>query len=263
MSCHSTTSRSPVKAFETIVRKGSLLTLGVASIEIVADDHLPYRSGDYTVNAAAIPLALAASYLIGAIPFGLLVVRLVKGVDIRDVGSGSIGATNVGRLLGKPGFIGVFILDFCKGFGPVAAAQWYARQHGWSSPVPPPWVIACGLAAILGHVFPIYLKLRGGKAVATSAGVFTWLAPWAFLIALVTWVTFFGVWRYVSLASIVAAVAILVGVCLTTQAPWGQGIYLTGFTLLIAILVIARHKENIRRLLKGEENPFGKVKRDS
>lgn len=215
------------------------------------------------MSTSALLLIIAASYLVGAVPSGLLVVKLVKGVDIREVGSGNIGATNVGRLLGKAGFLCVFILDFLKGFGPVALAEWYARGHGWASAASPPWVIACGLGAILGHVFPVYLKFKGGKAVATSTGVFTWLAPWATLIALVTWLALFAAFRYVSLASICAAVAIAVGVGCTTNEPFGQGRYLTGFTAVIAALVIARHKANITRLLRGEENPFGKAKRDA
>ena len=214
------------------------------------------------MDSLVLLLTAAASYLVGAIPFGLLVVKAVKGVDIRELGSGNIGATNVGRVLGRGGFAAVFALDFLKGFGPVAIAGWYARVHGSASPGCVPLAIVAGLAAILGHAFPIYLGFKGGKAVATSTGAFTWLAPWATLIALVTWVVLFAAFRYVSLASICAAFALAVGVGLTTEKPFGQGACLTAFAAMIAILVIARHKGNIGRLLRGEENPFGKVKRE-
>ena len=211
---------------------------------------------DAAVNACLV----GASYLVGGIPFGLLTVKLVKGIDIREVGSGNIGATNVGRVLGKVGFVAVFLLDFLKGFGPVTAAAWYARRSGCTSAGPSAWVIGCGLAAILGHVFPVYLKFRGGKAVATSTGVFTALAPWATLIGFVAFLAMFGLFRYVSLASMTAALAVVVGVFVTTEQPLGQGRALTVMTVIIAALIILRHKENIRRLLKGGENPFGKAK---
>jgi len=206
------------------------------------------------------PLMLVASYLIGGIPFGLLTVKLVKGVDIREVGSGNTGATNVGRVLGKGGFLAVFLMDFCKGFGPVMGSAAYLSHAGGTSAGPSLWVIGCGLAAILGHVFPVYLKFKGGKAVATSTGVFTALAPWATLIGFAAFLVMFAAFRYVSLASMVAAVAVLVGVLTTTEAPFGAGKPLTIMALAIVLLIILRHKENIKRLFKGEENPFGKSK---
>ncbi len=205
-------------------------------------------------------LFLAASYLVGSIPFGLITVKLVKGIDIREVGSGNIGATNAGRVLGKPGFLAVFLLDFSKGFGPVAAAAWWMRRAGQLETGASLWVIGCGLAAILGHVFPLYLRFKGGKAVATSAGVFTALAPWAALIGAVVFAVVFAAFRYVSLASMTAAAGVAVGVIATTPDPWGKGKPLTILALVIAALIIARHRDNIRRLLAGEENPFGKTK---
>ncbi|HLG30189.1 MAG TPA: glycerol-3-phosphate 1-O-acyltransferase PlsY [Candidatus Brocadiales bacterium] len=184
------------------------------------------------------------SYLIGSIPFGYIIARL-KGIDVRQHGSGNIGATNVGRVLGKGYGVAVYILDLAKGFVPV-----YFASKLFDHPFP---MVICGLAAILGHVFPIYLRFKGGKAVATSCGVFLWLAPLALLIAGATWIIITLCFRYVSLASIVGALALIIAIIILGHDPFGSGRYLTIFAALIALLVILRHKSNIKRLLSGSE----------
>src|SRR5271156_180934 len=157
-------------------------------------------------------VTLLIAYLVGAIPFGYLVARW-RGVDILHQGSGNIGATNVGRVLGRRFGILVFVLDFAKGALPVLAAQ----------TVGPGWLpVTAGLAAFLGHLFPVYLRFRGGKGVATSAGVVAVLLPWPALGAVLTWVAVVCSTRYVSLASLVAALA-LCGVQLgLTPQPFGE-----------------------------------------
>ncbi len=159
-----------------------------------------------------LPLILAplAGYLIGSIPFGYLVAR-VRGVDIFAQGSGNIGATNVGRVLGKKYGVLVFLLDFTKGVLPVLATRF----------IPSPWpdwlAVLTGLAAFLGHLFPLYLGLRGGKGVATGTGVVLMLVPGPALAALGVWLLAVLAWRYVSVASLLA-VAALISVQLTASA---------------------------------------------
>jgi len=200
----------------------------------------------------ALPLA---AYLYGSVPFGFLAAKWLRGVDIRKTGSGNIGATNAARALGFRFFPLIFVLDVSKGLLPTLAAL--ALVAGRGAYAPHPLVVATGLAAILGHVFPVYLGFKGGKAVATSAGFFLAVAPWAVAIVAGLWGIVFALWRYVSLASLTAAVALPVAVCLTRPGPFGTGIYLTAMSVLAALFVICLHRANIGRLLSGTEHKIG------
>jgi glycerol-3-phosphate acyltransferase PlsY len=192
-------------------------------------------------------LCVVLSYLIGAVPFGYLVARL-RGVDIFKAGSGNIGATNVGRVLGRKFGVLVFVLDFLKGAVPVAAVRHFL-------PDLPCAAVAAGLATFTGHMFPIYLNFRGGKGVATGTGVVAMLMPGATAMALAVWISVLAATRYVSLASILAAFALAAVRLMTTSAPFSKDErILTGFSLLAAILVTARHRTNFGRLIRGEEN---------
>ncbi len=194
-------------------------------------------------------LFVLLAYLIGSIPFGLLAGK-VKGMDIRDHGSGNIGATNVFRICGKGYGITVFVLDVLKGLVPVLIAQAFT-----TGAVP----ILAGVAAILGHNFPIWLGFKGGKGIATSAGVLGGLLPWALLVAFLTWALTFLVTRYVSLASILAALSLPVTQGVATYRPGAQAHpSLFYFTLVIAVLAVWRHRSNIQRLLDGSEHRFSK-----
>lgn len=205
-----------------------------------------------------------ASYLLGAVPFGLLA-GLLKGIDIRERGSGNIGATNAMRVLGKPVGILVHALDIAKGFaGSFVLAGLFS---GWSRELMPTLGIACGCAAIVGHVFPVYLKFKGGKGMATSLGVFLGLAWLPTLIAAVLWLVVRQVTRYVSVASMTAVASVPVTMALVPDPlsggarTWARA-PLVGFGIVIALLVIVRHKSNIRRLLSGSENRIGGGSRD-
>jgi glycerol-3-phosphate acyltransferase PlsY len=198
-------------------------------------------------------LTSLAAYLIGAIPFGYLIARS-RGVDIRHQGSGNIGATNVGRVLSPLFGILVFVLDFAKGALPVTAAAWIAVQVDSGLPVDSVQV-AAGLAAFLGHLFPVYLRFHGGKGVATGAGVVAVLLPVPAAGALLTWVAVLCLTRYVSLASL-AAVSVLCAVrlALTSEPFAADQRILTLFCFVAAGLVFLRHRANINRLLHGTEN---------
>ncbi len=197
---------------------------------------------------------LLVSYLIGAIPFGLLIGR-IYGIDIRKVGSGNIGATNVTRAVGKTAGKVCFFLDFLKGALPTAAAQLIYPDLPWLT-------LGCGAAAILGHVFPVYLKFKGGKGISTAAGAALALAPLPLLGAAAIWAAAFFIWRYVSLASILAAVALPVLAVLFRLFGIGtetaRSAVTLGFITVAAILAVLRHIENIRRLLNGTESRFTK-----
>ncbi len=194
--------------------------------------------------------AIFVAYLLGSIPFGLLIGRM-RGIDIRQVGSCNIGATNVMRSVGKGWGILTLLLDALKGYIPAAAfplllmqAGLLDDQHAWLK-------IACGCAAILGHNFPVFLRFKGGKGVATSAGVLTGIAPQALLIGLATFAVVFAISRFVSLGSITAAVVVPVaGFFLYRQ----EGLLVPAVLVVLGLLVILRHKANIRRLLNGTEN---------
>ncbi|HHT9131669.1 MAG TPA: glycerol-3-phosphate 1-O-acyltransferase PlsY [Candidatus Tripitaka californicus] len=204
-------------------------------------------------------LAFLGSYLVGSIPFAYLVARWAGGIDITQYGSGNVGATNVARAMGWRYGSVVFLMDMLKGLMPVYLASSYVGAV--AGPLPTavyPLAILCGLGAILGHVFPVYLRFQGGKAAATSFGVLIWLAPKALLIAFATWGVTVLITRYVSLGSIMGAVSFCVVMVTLYHEPFGQGLYLTLFSFIIAALVILRHKENISRLLAGTERKIGR-----
>jgi glycerol-3-phosphate acyltransferase PlsY len=187
------------------------------------------------------------SYLIGSIPFGLLIAK-TQGKDIRKLGSGNIGATNVLRCLGKPLGITCFVLDVLKGFLP---AFFFPMIGTGETGVG----ILFGAAAILGHNFPVFLKFKGGKGVATSAGVLIGVAPVAVVIGLLTWGVIFYTSGYVSLGSIIAALAVV----LTAWIRLSHYGVLTVLALtLLGALTIWRHRANIQRLRNGTENKFSK-----
>lgn len=200
-------------------------------------------------------LAIVAAYVVGATPFGYLAGKW-RGIDIRKHGSGNIGATNVLRTLGKPLGITVFILDFLKGLAPALAALNLFPGSGSGSLIP----IAVALATILGHNFTFWLGFKGGKGIATSAGALVALMPLPILAALVVWLTTFFSFKYVSLASMLAALAVPVTLAALQFTRGPQDFPLLIFASLIACLAIFRHKSNIKKLFAGTENRFEKKK---
>lgn len=207
-----------------------------------------------TMTLATIVCTALAAYLIGAIPFGYLVARS-RGVDILQKGSGNIGATNVGRVLGKKFGILVFVFDFAKGALPALAARWLATPDVVALLGRDGLPVLAGLSSFIGHMFPVYLRFRGGKGVATGAGVVTVLVPGPTAGALLTWLVVVSVSRYVSLASLTAVVVLCLLRVVATPAPFGSdNLTLTVFCFVAAALVFLRHRSNIARLLRATEN---------
>jgi len=207
----------------------------------------------------------AAAYLIGSIPFGVLIAR-AHGVDLRARGSGNVGATNVGRVLGSRWGYLCFVLDVTKGLGPVLLVGLRLRDPGaadLSAYRQAAW-LAVAFGAIAGHVFSVFLRFRGGKGVATSLGVLLGFWPYftfPALAALGLWVVVVLIWRYVSLASIVAAGAfpvLFAAACVLAGRPLASLWPLLAFAAAMAGLVIVRHRSNIRRLMNGTENRIGR-----
>jgi glycerol-3-phosphate acyltransferase PlsY len=188
-------------------------------------------------------LLVLSAFLAGAIPFGLLICRL-RGVDIRQIGSGNIGATNVARALGKRFAILVLLLDVGKGFGPTLAARLLLPP----GPLAESALAAVMLAAVLGHVFTPFLRFRGGKGVATGLGVFLAISPIAGGAGLVLYLGLYLIFRISSLGSLAGTVAAVIALFLT-GVPRVQGLVGIG----IALVIVAKHHENIRRLLRREE----------
>lgn len=201
---------------------------------------------------------LAGSYLAGSLPFGLIVARVAKGIDIREHGSKNIGATNVTRVLGAKWGAVCFVLDVLKGALPVLlpnvilAADDSNRSH---------WQVAAGLLAILGHMFPVWLGFRGGKGVATALGVVVMLAnPISTAITFGAFAVVFALTKIVSISSITAAATFAVA---QTYFLWPQPFRvetwsIAGFSLAVPALIIVKHRSNIGRLLRGEEHHFGR-----
>jgi glycerol-3-phosphate acyltransferase PlsY len=189
-------------------------------------------------------LGLVASYLIGAIPVGLLVARAAGGFDIRGKGSGNIGATNVLRTLGPVPAALTLLGDVVKGYLAVRVAEVLGPEPAWGA--------AGALLAVVGNCWPIFLRFRGGKGMATALGAFLALAPKAVLPAAVVFIAIVAISRYVSLASIAAVLVFAVGVF-----ALGYPRASTGAAALAALVILWRHRENIRRLANGKENRLG------
>jgi len=196
-------------------------------------------------------LSAFIAYLLGSIPFGYLIVRWQKGFDVRTIGSGSIGATNVMRSLGVAGFVATFLLDVGKGTAAVLLAARLTAND-------PRWIAVATTVAILGHCFPVWLRFRGGKGVATGVGVFIALAPLQVGLALVIFAAVLAIWRYVSLGSICGAAAFPALLYFLKQPPPPLPIVLGA--AIGAAIIVAKHHSNIRRLLSGSENRLGKRK---
>ena len=204
-------------------------------------------------------IAALAGYFLGSIPTGFLVAK-AKGVDIRSVGSGNIGATNVFRFLGKPAGLFVLLIDALKGWVAVVVISKLIPQV---LPLPVASLpredleIMAGVCAILGHNYTCWLHFKGCKGIATSAGVLTALVPWALLIILALWIVFFALTRYVSVGSLVASFA-LPFACWITGESWTKVIV----TAAMAAMAIYKHKGNIQRLLNGTESRIGQTKKE-
>jgi acyl phosphate:glycerol-3-phosphate acyltransferase len=202
-------------------------------------------------------LIIFASYLLGSIPFGYLLVLIFRGEDVRRSGSGNIGATNVARKAPVLGAI-TLLLDAAKGAGAVLLAAYIVRPtHSWCIPISQRYVFlsTAALFAILGHMFPIWLKFRGGKGVATALGSLALIAPGAVLVSGVVFVIVTEGFRYVSLGSIIAVASF--PVLAWALHEYGSAPAALAFMALSSLLIIARHHANIRRLLAGTENRLG------
>ena len=209
-------------------------------------------------SATLIALAIFA-YLLGAIPFGFIFGKL-KGIDLRKTGSGNIGATNAGRVLGKKYAYICFGLDALKGFVPMILAKLVIGEQASMVQI---WLwLFVGSSAILGHIFPVYLKFKGGKGVSTSLGMVLGLWPYYTvpgLLSFAVWIVTLYLWRYVSLSSIVAALSfpagLIVGIIALDNSWSFSSLWpLVFVALLMASLVVVRHAENIKRLLDGSES---------
>ncbi len=190
-------------------------------------------------------LLVAAGYLMGSIPFGFVLGRVVLGVDVRTVGSGNIGGTNVARAGGKKLGTAVVVLDAFKAVVPVVLA----RRLLAGAPAGEVWMVVVAVATFSGHLFPVWLGFRGGKGVATAVGIFLVLAPWAALAGLVTYGVAYAATRISSVGSLAGTAVCTAGAFVqhgwTSPIPWAG--------LVIALLIVVRHHENIRRILSGEE----------
>ncbi len=198
---------------------------------------------------ATLGLAIVGAYLLGSIPFGWLLARAIKGIDLRQTGSGNIGATNVARALGRPfGFL-AFACDFGKGWLPA----WYFVSHpngdGYLA------AVLCGAAAVCGHVWPIFLKFKGGKAVATGCGALFAIDPILFLAGGAAWLVSLFLFRYFGLASLfMGAVFPIAAYVRMTRGVYGVEVVLGAIAL--TVLIFLRHRSNIARMLSGNEPRF-------
>lgn len=194
----------------------------------------------------AIPVA---AYILGSIPFGLMLTRAFGGGDVRNVGSGNIGATNVARAAGLWAGVLTLVLDVSKGAGAVLLAERLSNESA-------AWMMIAGFAALFGHCFPVWLKFQGGKGVAAAAGVFLMLSPLACLAAVVLFLLVVIFWRYVSLGSIAAAAAMPLLIYFLWAPRHAPPLAVTFGALAAALLIIFKHRGNLQRLIEGVEPKF-------
>jgi glycerol-3-phosphate acyltransferase PlsY len=190
-------------------------------------------------------IAVILSYLAGSVPFGLLFAWLFSNVDVRNVGSGNIGATNVLRASGKKAAVLTLLADCLKGFGPVLAVQLFFRDDVLTA--------VCGAAAVFGHNFPVFLRFKGGKGVATGYGVILAIDPLVGFICLILWLVAAVIWRYSSLAALISFACFPVLLIGITSQPRPFVI----LSLFLFGMIYYRHRENIKRLLSGTEPRIG------
>jgi len=204
-------------------------------------------------------IAIILSYLAGSIPFAYIVVKLMKGTDIRDVGSGNVGFTNATRALGiKKGLI-VLLADAGKGVAAVLAISKLGMIQ--ANPLLEFMPVVCGVAAIIGHIWTVFLKFKGGKGVAASLGIFIAIHWMAGVIALAIWLIIVAITRYVSLGSILMCISFCVVTFATGTGNVTYGVDIWAvriMAIVVTLIVIYKHRDNIKRLLKGEERKFGK-----
>lgn len=201
--------------------------------------------------------SLIIAYLLGSIPFGFLIVKLRSGADIRETGSGGTGATNVTRKAGKGAGVVTLLLDALKGVAAVLVARWLTDEAGTS------WVVAgAGALAVVGHCFPVWLKFKAGKGVATGLGVFLAIVPWAVMAAAIVFVVVVWRTRFISLGSILAAAFVPLWVCAlhTWLEPISNFAPVVAALFVSSAIIIAKHHENIGRLMAGTENKFSLAK---
>ena len=192
-------------------------------------------------------LSLLLSYLLGSIPIGFLLCKQIKGVDLRTVGSRNIGSTNAMRVLGRPLGVVAFLGDLGKGWAPTfLIAPWLTDDHEWLR-------VAAGAAAVCGHVWPVFLRFKGGKAVATGCGAIVGLDPWIFVVGGVIWLVVLVTTRFVGLSSMAMGVAFPV-----TAAVLKDGAPVICGTSVLALLILLRHRPNLMRMLAGAEPRIGR-----
>ena len=199
-----------------------------------------------SMTLLAIPIA---AYLLGSIPFGLLLTQALGRGDVRNVGSGNIGATNVARAAGLLAGVFTLVLDVAKGAGAVLLAERLSNHSAT-------WMMIAALAVLLGHCFPVWLKFKGGKGVATAAGIFLVLSPLACLAAVILFVLVVIFWRYVSLGSVSAAAAMPLLIYFLWAPRHAPPLAVTIGVLAVALLIIYKHRGNLQRLIVGGEPKF-------
>lgn len=199
-----------------------------------------------SMTLVALPIA---AYLLGSIPFGLLLTRALGRGDVRKVGSGNIGATNVARAAGTLAGVFTLALDVAKGAGAVLLGEKLSNDSAT-------WMMIAAFAVLLGHCFPVWLRFKGGKGVATAAGVFLVLSPLACLAAVVLFILVVIFWRYVSLGSVSAAAAMPLLIYLLWAPPHAPPLVITIGTLAVSLLITYKHRGNLRRLLERTEPNF-------
>lgn len=194
----------------------------------------------------AIPIA---AYFLGSIPFGLLLTKAVGRGDVRKVGSGNIGATNVARAAGLLAGVLTLVLDLAKGAGAVLLAEKLSNDSAT-------WMMIAAFGVLLGHCFPVWLEFKGGKGVATAAGIFLVLSPLACLTAIILFLLVVIFWKYVSLGSVSAAAAMPLLIYFLWAPRHAPALVITIGTLAVSLLVIYKHRGNLRRLVDGTEPKF-------